>query len=249
MRLSRISTQEKKKIYYLPSLDYLKLSSGSFRPLFAEMIFVKGVLDIPDKVPNRINYFLNLFNTSIGLDPKLINAYFLGGVVIPTGKDEINAGIEFLRKGLALNSSDWRIPFWIGFDYFELGMYDKVIKYYWMASSVPNSPPYLKTNLAFLYYKANRPKEGLLYLEGLYHFIKDTHTLKIMEKKIEWLKGIVDLEAKTEEYRKIYGAWPLNLDDLVKRGLIKEIPYDPFGKGYYLDKNSRNGTPEVKSEL
>ena len=249
LHLSKFSVQQKKKIYYTSSMDYLELISGSFRPLFAEMIFIKGILGLPEEAPDRMSYFLNLFNTSIDLDPKLINAYFLGGVVVPTGKEEVTTGIKFLKKGMALNPSEWRIPFWIGFNYLELGVYSKVIKYYRMASDLPGSPPYLKTNLAFLYYKANRPQEGLLYLKGLCNFIKDNHILKIMKNKIKWLEKIVNLEKKIEEYREMHGVWPLNLDDLVKRKLIKEIPDDPFGKGYYLEKDLLSGIPKVRSKF
>jgi len=247
--LSRISPQEEKKIYYLPSLEYLKLVSGTFKPLFAEMLFIKGVLDISEEVPDRMSYFLKLFETAINLDPKLVSACFFGGIVVPVKKEEIPSGIKFLKEGMRLNPSDWRIPFWIGFNYLELGIYSKVIEYYRLASNLPDSPAYLKTNLAFFYYKADRPKEGLLYLEGLFHSLKDRRLLEIIEKKIEWLEGLVFLEAKLTEFKRLFGIWPSDLEDLLETGLIDKIPPDPFGEGYYLEKGLFGGVPKVRSRF
>lgn len=248
LHLSKIYPQEKTKIFYLPSLGYLKLVSGTFKPLVAQMLFVKGVLELSEEVPDRTSYFLKLFEISINLDPKLVSAYFFGGVAVPIKKEEIPLGIRFLKEGMRLNPFDWRIPFWIGFDYLELGAYSKVIEYYNIASNLPNSPPYLKTNLAFFYYKADRPKEGILYFEGLLRSLKDERLLKIIEKKIEWLKGLVSLETKIEEYRRFYGAWPSDFKDLLEAGLIDKIPQDPFGEGYYLEKGLLDGVPKVRSK-
>lgn len=234
--LFKIYPQEEIKIYYLPSLEYLKLASGSFTPLISHILFIKGILELSEEVPNRTNYFLKLFEISINLDPKLVSAYFFGGVIVPTEKEEIPLGIKFLKEGIRLNPSEWRIPFWIGFNYLQLGAYSKVIEYYKIASHLPNSPSYLRTNLAFYYYKADRPKEGILYLESLLGSLKDERLLKMIEKKIEWLKGLVFLETKVEEYKSRYGVWPSDLKDLIEKGLIDKIPQDPFGKGYYLDE-------------
>jgi hypothetical protein len=76
LHLSRISPQpvglprEEKKIYYLPSLDYLRLISGTHKPLFAQALFIKGILEISEKVPDRVNYFSKLFKTAVNLDPQ-----------------------------------------------------------------------------------------------------------------------------------------------------------------------------------
>lgn len=246
--LSPVSSQQKKKIYYLPSLESLKLISGNFRPLFAEALFIKGVLELSEPIPGRMDYLLKLFGTSIGLDPKLISAYFFGGVVVPRNEEEIASGIKFLKQGLKLNSSNWKIPFWLGFNYLQLGNYAKAAEYYRIAANLPDSPNYLKTNLAFFYYKSNRAQQGLLYLEGLLHSLKDKRVLAIIERKIEWLKGLTFLEKKVAQYKLLYGIWPSELKDLVKVNLIKQIPEDRFGKGYYLEKGLLE-SPKIRSRF
>lgn len=247
--LFRIFPKQEKAAYYLPSIEYLRLVSGTFRPLAADLLFIKGVLDIPEKIPDKSNYLINLFKTSINLDPKLTNAYFFGGVVVPHKKEEINLGISFLKEGMALNPSEWRIPFWIGFSYLETGAYSKVIEYYRIASELPGSPDYLKTNLAYFYYRTGKFNEGVLYMETLADSLNDDRVKGMLEVKTGWLKNIIFLETKLQEYKELYGEWPSILEDLVDKKLIEEVPRDSFGQGYYLEQDIFGGMPKVKSKF
>lgn len=245
--LSKIPLKEKKKVYYFPSQDYLRLVSGTFRPLSAHLLFIKGVLELSEEIPDRQNYLTKLFLTSIQLDPKLKSAYFFGGIVVPIKKEDIPLGIVFLKEAEKFDPKEWRIPYWIGFNYLQLQDYLKAAEYYKKASELPNSPNFLKTNLAMLYYQAKRPELGLWYLEGLYQSVKDERLLELIKQKIDWLKNIVLLEEKVKEYKEIYGYWPKELEDLVRAGLLDKIPDDPFGKGYKLDEEWYKNPGRVKS--
>ncbi|MDD5729549.1 MAG: hypothetical protein PHN57_00260 [Candidatus Omnitrophica bacterium] len=247
--LEKSPTQEKNNLYFLPQAEYIKIVSGSYRALSAHLLYIKGVLELTDEIPNRTPYLLKLFRLCVELDPKLIDAYIFGGVIVPSKKADIPEGILFLKEAMHLNPGEWRIPFWIGFNYLELGDYKKVIEYYKLASELPASPAYLKTNLAFFYYKSGGAQEGLLYLEGLADTLKDESMLESLKKKIAWLKNIIILEAKVQEYKDRFGEWPFELQDLVKKGLLANIPGDPFGKGFYLDKEPQTGRVKVKSKF
>lgn len=242
-------TRQSRKLYFFPSSDYLKPVSGTFRPLAADMLFIKGVLEMSDDIPDRRDYLFKLFETSADLDTRLIGAYFFGGAALPVSKEEIASGINFLKKGMKFNPYEWRLPFWMGFNYLELGIYSKAAQYYRIASDLPGSPQFLKTNLAFLYYKAGDSQNGILYLEGLSQSLKDKRLLEVIDKKIKWLKGLVYLEGKVQDYKRIYGLWPSDLEELSAKGIIKEIPADPFGKGYYLEKDTFQDTPKVRSKF
>lgn len=241
--------KEKVKIYYLPSTDYLKLVSGTFRPLFAETLFIKGVLELSEGIPDRQNYLSKLFLTSIQLDPKLISACFFGGMVVPRTRQDIPLGIRFLKEAMKLNPIEWRIPYWIGFNYFQLQDYLKAAEYYQQASALPGSPSFLTTNLAMFYYWAGKPELALWYLEGLYQSVGDERLLELIRLKMDWLKNIVFLEKKVKEYKKIYGYWPKDLEELIKKGLLDKIPEDPFGRGYELDEEWYRGPGRVKSRF
>lgn len=234
----------KRKIFYVPPANYLKAVCGSFRSLCADFFYIRGVLAITQtgEFKDRAdwaNWVQKNFEAALTLDPKLTQGYFFAGIVIVRDKpEEISKGISFLENGLKLNSSDWQIPYWIGLNYYQAGDFLKAAEYYQKASEFPDAPQFLKSNQSAFYYKANRPDLGLAFLEGLAHSIKDPEQLKWIEIKLKWFKNIVELQGKVEEFKRLYGYPPLDLETLIETGLIKEIPADPFGSGYYIDKDS-----------
>lgn len=235
---------EKQKFFYVPPANYLKVICGSFRSLCADLFYIRGVLAITqsDEFKNRgdwANWVQKNFETALTLDPKLTQGYFFAGIVIVRDKpEEIKKGISFLENGLKLNSSDWQIPYWIGLNYYQAGDFLKAAEYYQKASAFPDAPQFLKSNQPAFYYKANRPDLGLAYLEGLAHSVKDPEQLKWIEIKLKWFENIVELQGKVEAFKRLYGYPPLDLEKLIEAGLLKEIPADPFGVGYYIDKDS-----------
>lgn len=250
--LNKKFSLEKRYLYYVPSLNYISLISGTQRCLFADAFYIRGILALSEEFPediNRLDYLLKNFEVATTLDPELIEGYFFAGIVAPVGKDEIPQGIRFLKEALKRNSSAWEIPFWLGFNYYQLGDYLKTIEYYRIASSLPDAPTYLITSLASLYYKAGKPDLGLLYLDGLYQSVKDKRLLELIKIKIEWLKNIVFLEEKVRQFKEIYGFWPKSLEELIKVGLIDKIPDDPFGAGYELDSQWYRNPGRVKSRF
>ncbi|HRZ14306.1 MAG TPA: tetratricopeptide repeat protein [Candidatus Omnitrophota bacterium] len=247
--VSRSGAGDARGIYFLPSAGYLRMVTGSFRPFFANLVCIKGVLELTDPVPDRQTYLLKVFKTAIELDPRLLSAYFLGGMVVPVNSKDMPGAINFLEEVRELNPRAWQIPYWIGFNYLQIGQHEKAAQYYQKAAALPGAPQYLVTNQAMLYYRANKPEGALMYLEGLLDSIKDPRSLELIKRKITWLKDLITLDAKTREFKARFGSWPDALDDLVNRGLIAEIPQDPFGHGYFLDKRGAEADIRVRSKF
>jgi tetratricopeptide (TPR) repeat protein len=248
-RLSGVALEQKKTVYYLPSVQYLSSISGTFKPMVAEMMFIKGVLELTDEIPGRVPYLINVFKAAVYLDPKLMSAYFFGGTIVPAEKADIILGNAFLEEAASLNTEDWRVPFWIGFNYLQLGEYLKAAEYYRKSSLLPGAPAYLKTNQAMFYYKAGKAEMGIVYLESLAQTITDERLMEVFKKKIDWLKNIVYLEGKTRQFKELFGFWPKDLKELVQKGLIEKVPDDPFGRGYQLDKNWEENPGKIRSIL
>ncbi|MFA6217863.1 MAG: hypothetical protein WDL87_09470 [Candidatus Omnitrophota bacterium] len=246
-QVSRLSALQKKTIYYVPSVKYLESVSGTFKPLAAEMMYIKGVLELFDEIPERTRYLINVFRAAVYLDPKLMSAYFFGGTVVPVNKDDIPLGNAFLEEAATLNPGNWRVPFWIGFNYLQLGDYLKTAEYYQKAILLPGAPVYLKTNQAMFYYKAGKAAMGVVYLESLSQTITDQRVREMLKKKILWLKNIVFLEGKAARFKELFGFWPKQINELVQKGLIEEIPDDPFGKGYQLDNDQEKNPGKIRS--
>lgn len=247
--LQKVFSFKKKGIFVVPQArKYLDLISPGLKSIFADVFYVKGVLAVTDRFddPRQSTAWVqDNFGAAISLDPKFTEGYFFGGIVVADNKEGTKKGIEFLEKYRYLNPSDWRILYWTGFNYYQLEDYITAANLYHQASEMPGAPPFLKSNQAMFYYRADKADLGVMYLEGLLNSVKDPHQLEWIKTKLEWLKNIIFLKKKAEEFETIYGKLPDSLDDLVKEGVILEVPSDPFGKGYYWDKE----TDRVKSKF
>lgn len=251
--LSSFSAQifgfSKSKNYYVPPYSYLDIMSGNFRPLVAQMFLIRGIMSIGEREPQAFDYILDNLRLSAQLDPNLSYAYIVGGIIAPRGSQELRRATIFMRQGMEKLPDDWRIPFWVGFNYLQLGDNLKAAEYYRQASTLPGAPNYLKSMTARYYYEAGKSDIGVIYLESIRNSVKDTRTLKNIDLKIAWLQNIVFLEEKVKVFHDTLGRWPDGLDELLTAGLIDKIPPDPFGKGYGMDKNQAKYPGRVKSRF
>jgi hypothetical protein len=52
---------------------------------------------------------------------------------------------------------------------------------------------------------------------------------------VEAFKSILALEKAVDDYRQRFRRTPANMDELVRRKIIAEIPTEPYGGKFYLD--------------
>ena len=105
------------------------------------------------KVDN-IKWIQDNFAAAVLFDHDFIEAYFFAGEVIARNKATLKKGNEFLLTYGYLAPAVWKIPYWIGFNFYELGMYTKAIEFFQKASQLPNAPQFLQSNQSMFYYKA-----------------------------------------------------------------------------------------------
>ena len=229
------------RIGLVPPAAFIELISGTFRGAWANVFYIQGVLALTEETPDRTDLVRDMqsrLRLATTLDPRLVQAYFFGGVVIGHDRDTIRMGIAFLQEGFERSPQEWRLPYWIGFGYYSLGEYLDAVAYYDRASRLPDAPAFLRSSQPYLYYLARRSDLGIAYLEGLLHSVQDPSQLEWITLKLRWLKGMAYLEQKAEEFTRIYGASLTRLEQLVESGLIDQIPEDPFLGGYVWDSKS-----------
>lgn len=240
--LENATPLQKASIHYVPPLEFIKFISGTFQSFWADIFYIRGIMAITGDFKNkreRTFWVQENLEVATNLDPKLVQAYFFAGVVVPNDDEEcIEKGIQFLKRGIQRSPTEWQLPYWIGFNYFQLGEYLKAIEYYKKASNLSDAPKFLKSIQPMHYYRAGRAGLGVIFLEGLLHSIKDPRQLEGMEIKLNWLKNIVELEKTVKKFSQIYGRPPKNLEELITEGFLEKVPEDPFLGGYFLDEES-----------
>ncbi|MBU4305094.1 MAG: hypothetical protein KJ893_05700 [Candidatus Omnitrophica bacterium] len=233
---------------FISPLSYVGYIEGGFKGFCADVFYIKGVLSITDELKDkavRLRRIQDNFAAALLLDNRLIQAYFFAGIVCGRTQNDLEQAIVFLKKYRVLNPLEWKIPYWIGFNYLQMGDYLSALQWYETAAALPGAPAFLKSNQAMLYYKAGIVSPGIVYLEGLLKTVKDEKQLEWITLKLTWLKNIVFLEQKAAEFKETTGRYPQQLAELVEKGLIPAVPEDPFGSGYYFEK----GSGRVKSRL
>lgn len=226
---------------YVPPVAALRLISGSFQSVCADVFYLRGVQAVTDVSGDRlrqVEWVQKLFETATELDPGLTQAYFFAGVVIGRDEPSIRKGIEFLARARRRAPAVWQLPYWIGLNEYQLGDYLEAVEWYERAASLPGAPAFLRSMQPMLYYRAGRPELGMRYLEGLRLAVRDPAQLRWIDTKLAWLRAIVQLEEQVGRFRARVGRWPQRLDELVTAGLLAEIPADPFGRGFYFDADS-----------
>lgn len=246
--LQKVKTSNQAEIVQISPIEYAKLIAGNFQGIFADAFYIRGILAITDVFADQTIWRQRVednFAAALILDPNLVEAYFFAGIVIARDEQGIDSGIAFLKQYYALNPKEWRIPYWIGFNYLQKGEYLQAAKYYQQAAVLPRAPSFLKSNQPMFYYESGSSLLGIMYLEGLLTSVNDPKQLEWIRVKLEWLKHILFLEKKVQEFKTVYGVMPQSLEDMLKHGMLRAIPEDPFGGGYYFD--AENG--RVKSRL
>lgn len=222
----------RQKLFFIPSPEYVERLSGTFRNAFALIFYMQGVLELAKDTTNKIDVITQLFKITIKLDPRLKKAAFLGGVVAPVTYEDIVKGISFLKEVAELYPDEWRIPYWIGFKYYEIEEFVKSGEYYLAASTLPEAPPFLKF-AAIQPLAAGSLERALEETKALLHSV-DGEDAEWVKLRLEWLATMQMLETKAKDYKALTGKFPSDLQDLVEKGLIAKVPHDDFGLGFYL---------------
>lgn len=233
-QLQEIDNVRRQRLFFIPSPEYVERLSGTFRNAVAIGFFMQGVLELAKDTTNKVDIIVQLFKITIRLDPKLRKAAFLGGVVAPVTPADMATGIEFLKEVAQMHPEEWRIPYWIGFKYFEFGEYEKSAEFYKVASTLPEAPRFLKFAAIQPLAQARSLERAIFETESLLQSV-DGEDAEWVKMRLEWLSTMQMLETKTKEFKTLTGKFPLDLKELVEHGLIKEIPVDNFGYGFYLD--------------
>ena len=83
--LENILILPKKRFFYIPPLDYLRIISGSFQGFCADIFYIRGVLALTEEIEDRsawIDWVQRNFEVATTLDPELTQGYFFAGVVV-----------------------------------------------------------------------------------------------------------------------------------------------------------------------
>jgi len=223
--------------------EMVRLVDMGFHSSVASALWVSTMPEVLDLFRNQTEYFSDLSYLN-AVDPKLSYPYAFSVLILPATPypTALDASFEIGKQGIANGDPDWRIPYYMALNYY-LGLKDKkdAITYFDLAAHTPGVPGYAE-RFALNFGIGTNERETI---KQLWTTIRDS-TNDLSEKAraqayVDRLDDLDYLEAAAKVYKQQYGAYPASPDDLVKKGIIPEVPQDPLGFTFIINTDGTAG--------
>jgi tetratricopeptide (TPR) repeat protein len=185
-------------------------------------------------------YFIKSIDVVTDLDPYFFDPYLLTEGLLTWEAGKIVDANRLLEKGFKYRKNDWRIPYFIGFNYFYfLKNYENGSEYVMAASRLPGSPSYLPNLAARLAYYGEKSETAILFLREMLGETQDPKLLSSLEIRLLALERAAILEKLVTKFVSEQGRELRTMRELVEKGYIDEIPEDPYGGKWGILPNGR----------
>lgn len=234
-RPAEIRTME---LSYLPKGEYLKVAVLGYRNVAADLIWIKALQFLGERYQTAEGYTwaYHAVDVLTDLDPDFLVAYQAAGTILGVWAGMPHESIKILTKGMKNNPEWWQLPFFIGYDYYyELHDLKNAAKYFRIASDLPGAPPYLPQLAARMTVEAGDPDAALEFLVRLHQQVQDAMLRENLERRMKEVvveRDIRILEKAISDFKVTTGTNPTALENLVAKGIIRELPKEPFGGSY-----------------
>jgi tetratricopeptide (TPR) repeat protein len=203
------------------------------------LFYFGSLVEQPGQRPDLQRIYRALY-TSTRLDPYNLDAYYFAQSVLIWEAGMIPRVVELLEYGFAHRPWDWYLPFFLSFDYaFFLHDYHKAAEYLAKVAQLKPEIDWYVTLAARYLYEGGSTALALAYLKEMIPTARNEAIRRRMMTRAEALEKILKIEQAIAVYRKHFQKDPEELGDLVRVGILKRIPEDPYGGSFYLDKDGR----------
>ncbi len=245
------------KLGYVPEAKTIKYAAADQRYVVTDWAVLKVIFYFGELIekaqggelfystPDYLGMFKTL-QTALRIEPYNKDAYYFAQAAFTWELGRYKEVNNLLEYGMKYRTWDYQLPFFAGFNnaYF-MKDYAKAAEYMKKAAAISHEP--LFANLAARYfYEAGTTDLGIAFINAMLKGAKDDRERKMYQVRRDALTAIQLLTTAVAQYRQRYGVLPASPDDLVTKGIIKELPLDPYGGTFYLDNK---GTVHSTSKL
>lgn len=230
-------------IIYIPSGKYLKYATFGYSSVLADLIYLWAIQYYSDySIADRFNHLEHIFSIIAELDPRYVDPYELGALIAVHEAGDLELALKILDLGLQKNPDQWIFPFEAGHLAQMKKNYELARLYYKKAMDIPGAPDLVKRLYAFSAFKTmDLETSWRMWLE-IFQTATDERVKKIANNHLYQVKAAIDkqiIERAIAQFREKFGRYPYDLNQLVRVGLLREIPKDLDGLEYVYD--SRTG--------
>ena len=211
----------------------IKLSDLGLHSAASTLMWIYTIQQIathPQKLPEMIKSVNNI-------DPGFSYPYAFSTLVLPS-VGFLEQAIEIGKTGIDKADPDWRIPYYLATTYHIFLKDRKSAAFYFdIAANTAGAPENIKSISAR--YGAstdNRDQTKQIWI-SIYETSDDEIVLERARNYIIHFEIMEALEKALNLHRQKYGYYPKDLNDLVTKKILKEIPKSPLGVKLGLKAN------------
>lgn len=214
--------------------------SFGFRNFLADVAWLQAVQVLGSRTMSREDYdrLSSLLDAVTRYDRRFLIPYLAGGILLGDSPPHAGDALRILARGRENYPEDWRFPFYMGYTwYYVIGDSRKGAVAMQEAALLKGCPPFVGPLAARMYGEGNAPEAALSFLENLIRVEDDPARRNVFERRrVEVLveRDLQVIEGAVTAYQKSVGKTPGTLRDLVRAGLLTEVPRDPSGGEYRL---------------
>ncbi|MDP3993243.1 MAG: hypothetical protein Q8Q05_03490 [bacterium] len=176
-----------------------------------------------------------LFNVVTDLSPKFQQAYQTGLIILP-GEGFPDEAVALGEKGKQNLPDSWEMPYYTGLVYH---IYKKdfvsAAKEFQLAATKKDALPITQYFAGIYYKEADQRQLAYQIFKTVYETTKDDFVRERSAKQILHLEMTFFLEDAIAKYHQQFGRYPASPQELVAKGIIKEVPASPLGVGFAIN--------------
>jgi tetratricopeptide (TPR) repeat protein len=230
---------------FFPPAPVVKALSADQYQFISHLISLKclfyfgSLVEVRNQMPDWTRLQRALY-TATRLDPYNMDAYYFAQAILPWDAGKPQQAIDLLEYGFAHREWDWYLPFFLSFDYaFFMKDYRKAGEYLTKAAELNPRAAWFSTLAARYYYEGGKTALALAYLKELIPTARNEAIRRQLIIRAKALENILQLEEAIADFRKRFHRTPNRLQELVDVGILNQIPEDPYGGTFYLDKQGK----------
>lgn len=228
------------EMVYFPSGAFLDEAAAGQDELIADYLWLRAIqyYGMHRQTDRQYQWASHIFHVITALNPRFVEAYRFGGLVLAADANDLAGGIDLLKRGFHANQDRWEIPFDLGFLHYLSHQDLLAAAYFRRAAELPGAGEQVQRFTAFAYRRGGDAAAA----RDMWIQMRDTATNPVSREiadyalsDIELQKALSVLQTAADAYRQAEGRTAGSVNDLVRAGLLDEIPTDPFGRGYLID--------------
>ena len=252
---SDLTNDESTKRKWNVSSNIVKFIAGEFKGLMSDFILleagalygtevkrIKGGRYISINSKPDLVAINRLLSHSLSLDPYFQQIYISAQGWLPWyGEKYVKKTNRLLEIAGKARTWDWQPLHLEGFNnYYFLKDKGRAGKLFLKAGQVKNAPSFLGILGGRLALEGHETEAAIFLLKSVLKGKSETDpgTSELLDR-LKALEGVLALEKSVKQYKDRYGSFPDTLNDLVQKGLLKQIPDNPYGLSYCINSEAK----------